>query len=160
MGSGKSSVGAELARLTGWTHVDMDSEIERAAAMSVAGIFERLGEEKFRDMETAEILKLPGRAELIISTGGGAVMRDRNIEALRAAGTVVYLRATVETILERVGGDAARPLINADGPGPGPAELLAKRAPRYETAELTVDTDSITPLGAAEEILRRLKWKG
>jgi shikimate kinase len=92
MGAGKTSVSAELARLTGFARMEVDEEIERAAGMTITEIFEKFGEPRFREMETEEIKKAASRKGAIISTGGGAVMREENTDAMRANGVIVRYR--------------------------------------------------------------------
>lgn len=160
MGTGKTAVSRELARLTGFSQIDVDSEIEKAAGMPITEIFARHGEPRFRDMETEEIKKAARSANAIISTGGGAVMREENMEALREGGVVVCLWASPETILRRTENDDTRPLLQVEDPLKKINELLAARKPYYEKADIVVDTDDKSPLEVAEEILRRVRERG
>ncbi len=159
MGAGKTSVSAELARLTGFACVEVDEEIERSAGMSIPEIFLKFGEPRFREMETEEIKRAASKRGAVISTGGGAVMKEENMEALRAGGVVVYLRTEPRTVLERTSGNSDRPLLQVADPMKKIEELLAKRKPYYERADIIVDTDGKNPREVAEEILDRLGWK-
>jgi len=159
MGAGKTSVSAELARLTGMARVEVDEEIERSAGMTIPEIFSRLGEPRFREMETEGIKNAAARKGAIISTGGGAVMREENMRALKESGVIVYLRAEPRTVLERTSGNSDRPLLQVEDPLKKINELLALRRPYYERADLIVDTDGKSPREVAEEILERLGWK-
>jgi len=159
MGAGKTAVAEELAHLTGFTRVEVDEEIERSAGMKISEIFDRHGEPRFREMETAEVARAAQKTGAIISTGGGAVMREENMEPLRATGVVVYLRARPETVLKRTSGNADRPLLQVDDPMAKIRELLELRGPYYERAEVIVDTDDKSPRQVAEEILDRVGWK-
>lgn len=159
MGTGKTAVSTELARLTGFKGVDVDTEIEKTAGMSIPDIFEKLGEPSFRDMETGEIKKVSKGKNLVISLGGGAVMREENMLALRENGVIVCLTATPETILQRTGSDSNRPLLQVEDPLRKITELLALRRPYYERADVMVQTDSKSPLEVAEEILDIVKIK-
>jgi len=159
MGTGKSAVASALARLTGLRPVDVDAEIERTAGINIREIFARQGESRFREMETLEIKRIAARTGQIISTGGGAVMKEQNMAALRESGAVVCLTASPETILERTGRNTDRPLLNVPDPRGKIEELMAQRAPYYEKADITVDTEGKTPLEIAEEILERIAWK-
>lgn len=159
MGAGKTSVSAELARLTGFARVEVDEEIERSAGMTIPEIFSKCGEPGFREMETAEIKKVAGRRSAIISTGGGAVMKEENMQALRENGVIVYLRAEPHTVFERTSGNSDRPLLQVEDPLKKINELLALRKPYYERADIIVDTDDKNPREVAEEILDRLEWK-
>jgi shikimate kinase len=157
MGTGKTEVSRALARLTGYAQVDVDSEIEKSAGMTINEIFKRLGEPRFRDMETEEIKKVSRGKNLIISTGGGAVMKDENMKALRTGGVIVCLWASPETILQRTGSDSTRPLLQVEDPLKRIKELLALRQPYYERADIMVDTEGKTPLQVAEEIMERIR---
>ncbi|MHC4359152.1 MAG: shikimate kinase [Planctomycetota bacterium] len=161
MGTGKTAVSAELARLTGFKGVDVDAEIEKSAGMSIPDIFEKFGESRFRDMETEEIKKVSKGKNLVISLGGGAVMREENMHALRESGVIVCLTAAPETILQRTGNDSNsnRPLLQVEDPLKKINELLALRKPYYERADVLVKTDSKSPLEVAEEILDIIKIK-
>jgi shikimate kinase len=160
MGTGKTAVSAELARLTGFAQVDLDSEIEKSAGITITEIFAGMGEPRFRDMETGEILKVSTRKDVIISPGGGAVMREENMRALRENGIIVCLSATPETILKRTSVNEDRPLLRVEDPLKKIKELLALRKPYYEKADITVDTEGKTPLEVAEEILESTGWIG
>ena len=159
MGAGKTSVSAELARLTGFARVEVDEEIESAAGMTIPEIFEKFGEPRFREMETEEIKQADSRKGAIISTGGGAVMREENTDAMRANGVIVYLRAEPDTVLERTSRNSDRPLLQVEDPLKKINELLDMRRPYYERADIIVDTDLATPREVAEEILEKLQWK-
>lgn len=156
MGTGKTEVSRELARLTGYAQVDVDSEIEKSAGMTIAEIFKRFGEPHFRDMETREIKTVSQGRSLIISTGGGAVMKDENMEALRAGGFIVCLSASPETILKRTSNDSTRPLLQVEDPLNKIKELLSLRQPYYERADVMIDTEGKTPLQVAEEIIENI----
>ena len=160
MGTGKSAVAAELARLTGMKHIDIDHEIERAAGMSIAEIFESVGEPRFRDIEAETIRRIARETRgAVISTGGGAVMRDDNLDALlERDGVIVCLTASAETVYNRTCKSTHRPLLRSADPLARIKELLALRMPRYELADTMVDTDGLSPREVAEEILRRIKW--
>lgn len=158
MGTGKTTVGSELAGLTGFSSVEVDAEVEKSAGMSIAAIFEKFGEPRFREMETGEIKKAAAGRGLIISTGGGAVMKEENMEALRQGGVIVCLRARPETILERTSRNSDRPLLQVEDPLKKINDLLSARNPYYERADVIVDTDGKTPLEVAREVLERIGW--
>jgi shikimate kinase len=157
MGTGKTEVSRELVRLTGYAQVDVDTEIENSAGMTITEIFKRLGEPRFREMETEEIKRASSGKTLIISTGGGAVMKEENMEALRAGGVVVCLEASPETILQRTGNDSTRPLLQVEEPLKKIRDLLELRQPYYERADIMVDTEGKSPLQVAEEIIERIR---
>jgi shikimate kinase len=152
MGTGKTAVGRELSRLLSMQLVDIDAEIESTRKMTINEIFKRFGEKCFRDIETETIRKYASGRNLIISTGGGAVLREENMEALRENGIVFCLDACAETILERTGRSDDRPLLRTEDPMAKIKELLSFRRPFYEKAGTLIATDGKTPLQIAGEI--------
>ncbi len=154
MGTGKSRVGRELARMLGMRLVELDEEIEKAEGMAIKDIFSRHGEKYFRDRETEMVKRFAEEEGLVISTGGGVVLREENMAALRKKGLIVCLWAEPETILERTSSSDERPLLNVQDPGKRIRELLEYRRPFYEKADITIRTDDKTPLEIAEEIAR------
>jgi len=148
MGCGKSTVGKRLAAETGFTLVDMDTYIEEAAGMTVSDIFAAEGEASFRAREHAACVTLGKQDRLIIATGGGAVLREDNVTALRHGGTIVWLRVTPETVLRRLEGDTTRPLLMREDKEQAVRELMTARDSLYAAAaDVTVDAD-----GDAENI--------
>jgi 3-dehydroquinate synthase len=157
MGTGKTAVGRELARLLGRPFVDLDEVIEEAAGGPVADIFGREGEEGFRRRERAAVAGLPPDAGLIVATGGGVLLDPDNRRALAAGGQLVLLTATPEALAARLQGDATRPLLQgAADPTTRIAELLAARADAYGGLDLMLDTTDLTPLQVAVEVVRAL----
>lgn len=143
MGCGKSTIGRELQTHLGYPLVDMDGEIERQAGKPIRDIFAQDGEESFREMETSLLRSLAksDSARQIISTGGGVVLREENRNLLRSLGYVVWLNAPVDLIYERIASARHRPLLHTADPQRTLRELLAARAPLYEsTAHLKLDT--------------------
>jgi len=142
----------------GWTWLDTDTEVARAAAASVPEIFARHGEPSFRRQETRALVEILRRDEpLVVSVGGGAVLDEANRAALRAAGTVVWLRARPETLIERVGDGTDRPLLAGDRPEDR-AETLraidARRRPVYAAvADEVVDVDGLDAPTVTERLL-------
>lgn len=152
MGTGKTAVGRELARMLNMKLIDIDAGIEAAAGMRISDIFSRFGEARFRDIETEVIRKYAALGHSIISTGGGAVLRDENIEVLRKNGTIYCLTASPHTILKRTDGNDDRPLLKSDDPLQKIIELMQHRRPFYEKTGIMIDTEDKTPLQVAEEI--------
>lgn len=160
MGTGKSEVSRELSRILGWNSIDIDAEIEKSQKMAITEIFRQFGEPEFRDIETETIKKFSGNKNVIISTGGGAVLRQENMDVLREKGVIVCLTARPETILQRTSKNNDRPLLQVDEPLKKIKELLEFRKPYYEKADIMIDTECKTPIQVAEEIIEKAKeWK-
>jgi shikimate kinase len=159
MGTGKTAVGRELSRLLSMQFIDIDAEIEAGQKMTITEIFQRFGEKYFRDLETATIRKVAVGKNLVISTGGGAVLREENMEALRENGIVFCLDAHPETILERTNESDDRPLLRAEDTLAKIKELLDFRRPFYRTAGTLIDTEGKTPLQIAEEIVETVRCR-
>lgn len=141
MGSGKSAIGLALAKRLGVPFLDSDAEIVAAANMSIAEIFARDGETFFRRKETQVIQRLLKGPPGILSTGGGAFLKERNREAIAARGVAVWLRADLDLLWSRVRHKTTRPLLMTDNPRRTLEELYAARVPEYAKAEIAVDAD-------------------
>jgi shikimate kinase len=149
MGAGKTSVGRVLAKRLQKTFYDSDHVIENRTGVKIPVIFEIEGEAGFRVRESAVVDELTAQCDIVLATGGGAVLSEKNRERMRARGTVVYLRASVRDLLNRTRHDKNRPLLQATDPRARLSELYEKRDPLYrEVAHLTVDTgnQSLTSL--------------
>jgi shikimate kinase len=158
-GSGKSTVGPLVAELLGRPFVDTDALIELDAGQSIPSIFEQRGESEFRAIEHRAVQCATEGPPAVIATGGGAPVATRNRALLWDGNFVVWLDASVETLVERLGGSGSgRPLLAGDPGGPGArlAGLLASRAPVYATAHLRVRTDELSPGAVAEQIVGAL----
>ena len=161
MGSGKTAVGKQLARLLNAPFIDTDSEIEHRTGADITLIFEKEGEAGFRQRELEVIDDLTQRSPVVLSTGGGAILLPQNRERLRERGMVVYLKASIATQTARVRAGQNRPLLAGGNPAEKLAALMAARAPLYaSTAHLTVSTDARRILPVAEEIIRGLRAQG
>jgi shikimate kinase len=161
-GTGKSTVARELAKRLGFEVLDADDEIERRAGKSIAAIFAEDGEAVFRELESDVVADLCKLQRYVIALGGGAVMNEVNRAGVRLAGLVVWLKAPVEILAERLAADAAtqsrRPNLTTAGGVSEIETVLAAREPIYRMcATLEVDTASKTPAAIADEILQRLK---
>jgi len=159
--TGKTTLARLLADRLGCEWIDADVEIERRAAKSIARIFAEDGEPAFRDLEAQVIADLCRRPNLVLAAGGGAPLREESRRAMRAAGTVVWLTARPETILQRMSGDATtaarRPNLTDKNPLAEIVHLLGRREPVYrQTAHLVVDTEGRPPQDLAAEILSHL----
>jgi shikimate kinase len=153
MGAGKSEVGRALAKKLGYTFVDLDVEIEKKNSMKINDIFSQHGENAFRDMESEVIRLVSNGDRLVIATGGGAVLRQENMDNLRKKGVVVCLSASPATIMRRLRGNADRPLLKVEDPLARIKELLALRQSYYDKADLVVDTENKSPLQIVDEII-------
>src|SRR4030042_3979481 len=114
MGTGKTAVGEELARLLDVKLIDVDTEIEKSEDMTINDIFKQFGESRFREIETEMIRKLSENKNSIISTGGGAVLKQENMDIMRSNGVIVCLMATPETVLKRKSNNTDRNLVQIE----------------------------------------------
>ena len=157
-GSGKSTVGPEVARALGWSFADADELVEATAGKSIAGIFKAEGEAGFRDRESVALAELCARANHVVATGGGVVLREANRDLLTRSGFVAWLAVTPELAFERMTADpttaARRPNLTALGGVAEMRELIAAREPLYRAvAHFTCDTAGRSPAAAAAAIL-------
>lgn len=146
MGSGKTSVGRQLAARLGWAHIDSDQQVEQATGRTVAEIFATDGEAAFRREERAALAAALAReVAAVVSVAGGAVLDPGNRQAIAGAGTVVWLRAGLDTLTRRVGDGTTRPLLASD-PAAALARLLPEREPLYAgLADMVLDVDDRKP---------------
>jgi len=141
MGAGKTSVGRLLARRLGKTFHDCDHEIERATGVKVAVIFEIEGEAGFRSREAKTLAELVRRKEIVLATGGGAVLSAENRKLLAENGIVIYLHAVAADLWSRTRHDRNRPLLKTEDPLARLRQLYDERNPLYrEIADIIVDT--------------------
>ena len=159
MGTGKTEVGRILAQKLSYTLVDADTEIEKEQKTTITEIFKQYGEPKFRDIESDVIKRLSELGKAVISTGGGAVLRQENMDNLRKKGVIICLGASPETILKRTSNNNDRPLLQVEDPLKKIKELLEFRMPYYEKADIMIDTENKTPLEVADEIIEKVKGK-
>ena len=162
MGSGKTTIGRNLARRTGYRFVDIDSVIEDRAGRSIAEVFGAEGEAAFRRREADVLAELLDDEGVVLSCGGGVIVTEANRERLKDKATVVYLQAEPLDIFERVGdtGDK-RPLLRADDPMAEIERLLGEREPLYlEVAEIVVETTDKEIDEVVDEILNEFKVRG
>jgi len=157
MGAGKSSVGRCLQRRTGLARFDTDEIVSSNFGLSIPEIFSKHGEERFREAETRALRELAPDRQAIIVTGGGIVLRDENVDLLERLGTVVWLEAEEEKILERVSRKGNRPLLQTEDPRKALSEILGARAPLYaKIADIRLDTSLLTHDEVADAILKRI----
>ncbi len=134
MGCGKSTIGRKLAAKTEKEFVDMDRYIEAKESLTVKEIFEKYGEEKFRELEYVACRELSEKSGLIIAAGGGTLTFQRNIDVLKSTGRIVYIDVKYEILCERLKRDTRRPLLQVENRNEVIKELLEKRRPVYERA--------------------------
>jgi shikimate kinase len=160
-GTGKTAVASELASRLNYDWIDADDQIEQRSGKSIAAIFAEQGEPSFRDWESRIVSELAGRRRSVVALGGGAVLREENRRAIANRGPVIWLTASVESIVERIAGDEAtarrRPNLTASGGRAEVEQLLAQRTPFYrECATLTVNTDGKSVVQVANDIVAGL----
>lgn len=154
MGSGKSTLGKYLAEKSGMEFYDTDDLIIQKAGKPISRIFEDDGEHVFRDLESEVIAEVAKKGGCVISTGGGAVLRQENIDNLKASGVLFFLKASPKILYERVKDDDSRPLLKGDDPVGILRRILIARASYYEQADYTVDTENLSVHEGSEEVLR------
>lgn len=154
-GTGKTAVGEILAKRLQMPCISMDDEIVRRAGMSTPEIVENYGWQKFRDMESDVARELTARDNIIIDTGGGVIERPENIEALRTNACVVWLKASVPTIVARIEAGTQRPALTAGKTFTEEvSEVLERRTPIYKIAsQYEIETDDVTPDQVVESIV-------
>jgi shikimate kinase len=158
MGAGKTTIGRHLATLLHKRFVDVDHEIERRTGVTIPVIFEIEGEAGFRRRESTLVDELSHDEDIVMATGGGAVLMEENRRVLKERGTVVYLHADIDTLVERTRRDRNRPLLQTEDPRGKIEELLRQREPIYrEVADVVVDTGLRAPTSVARDIVTRLK---
>ena len=162
MGAGKSTAGRLLARRLKRAFYDSDHEVERRCGVKIPVIFEIEGEPGFRARESAVLGELTALRDIVLATGGGAVLSEANRRMLAGRGTVIYLHAQPAALYERVRQDKNRPLLATADPAARLRELYALRDPLYrEIADVVVETGRQSVQNLARELLGRIReaWK-
>ena len=153
MGTGKTSVGRRLAEKLKLSYIDTDDVIEQDNEMIIADIFRQHGESYFRRLESDAVRKVSGLDNHVISTGGGVVIREENLEMLKRNGVVFSLAATPEEIWKRVGHETHRPLLQAPQPLDRIRQMLAVRAPFYARANCIIHTTGLSIEEVTDQII-------
>lgn len=157
MGAGKSTISDYLSIMFDMDIVEMDRVIAEREEMSIPDIFSTYGEEYFRDLETNLLIEMQAHKNTVISCGGGAALRERNVEEMKKNGRVVLLTASPEIIYERVKDSDDRPLLRGRKNVEGISELMEQRRGKYEAAaDIVINTDNKTVLQICEELVQRL----
>jgi len=157
MGAGKTTVGRQLARALGLQFYDSDREIERRTGVDIPLIFDIEGEEGFRKREKSMINELTSLDDIVLATGGGAILDCDNRKMLSERGIVIYLQASVDQLFKRTSKDQKRPLLQTEDPKAKLEALLSLREPLYlETANMTVQTDENTIKKIIKDIQDRI----
>jgi shikimate kinase len=160
-GSGKSTVGRQLARRLQLPYIDSDQVIEQRVGCTIREYFEREREEAFRDIEETVIDELTAQPQGVLSTGGGAVLRAANREHLRTRSKVVYLKSSPDELFRRLRHDRSRPLLQTDDPLERLRELYTVRDPLYqETAHFVIETGRPSVATLVNMIIMQLELAG
>lgn len=157
MGTGKTTISSLLKDKMNLPEIDMDKYIVNKENTSIADIFEQKGEEYFRKVETECLIEILQNEGVIVSCGGGVVVKDENVTHMKDKGTIVLLTATPETIYHRVKNSNDRPILNGNMNVEFIAQLMEKRRERYlSVADIIIDTDDKTSEEVANEIIEKL----
>ena len=164
-GSGKSTIGPLLANSLGYEFVDLDQSIEQRAGKTITRIFAENGEEHFRELELLALMGLVEKNNLVISLGGGALENDESYGLIQKSGTMVYLKSPSRTLARRLCNKTDRPLLKGDKGQKLSREeiedkittILARREPRYKSADITVETDIKRIGSTVEELTRKIE---
>ena len=158
MGAGKSTIARALQRELGFPLIEMDERIVKEQGMSINDIFAQYGEDHFRDIESQLIVDIGKEEPSIVSCGGGVVVRPQNTQNMKEIGRIVFLKATPETIYERVKNSTDRPILNGHMNVEYIAELMEKRRALYEAAaDITIQKDGKTREQICEEIIGKMR---
>lgn len=153
MGAGKTTIGRHVARLLGKSFVDLDLEIEQSCGADIAWIFDVEGEAGFRKRESSMLREVAGRNNMVIATGGGAVLDSESRALMKRSGTVVYLSVEAKVLYNRMQQDTKRPLLQGGDKKTMIESIVKERAPLYkEIADIVFDGQKKTPAVAAQEL--------
>lgn len=154
MGTGKTTVGKIISEKLNLIFLDIDELIEKTTGMKISEIFKKFGENRFRDIEAEMVKIVTKKRGRVISTGGGVVLREENLNNLRKSGIVFCLTASPKTIFERTRGCEDRPLLQGDNTLDKIKKLMNERRPFYEKAGIIINTDGLTAYEVADIIIK------
>ncbi|MDP3041293.1 MAG: shikimate kinase [Candidatus Omnitrophota bacterium] len=157
MGTGKTSVGRQLAVQKKWNFIDLDELIELKQQRRIVDIFAQDGEAYFRKIEKKFLKEVSTQKKFVVACGGGVVLDPDNIKLMKKTGILICLCATCEAILKRVSVSTHRPILNVAKPRERVELLLKMRAPYYAQADCTVDTSKLTIKQVAQKIIKVTK---
>lgn len=158
MGCGKSTVADRLRKEYGMEVVEMDKELVERTEMTIPEMFSKYGETYFRNEETKLLTECSKKNQVVVSCGGGVVLREENVKIMKSCGIVVWLTAKPSTVLERIGKDENRPLLEGKKNVSAIQEMLEKRLPCYEkAADFVIETDGRDVWDICQEIMRKVK---
>lgn len=156
MGAGKTAIGRRVAATLGLAFIDSDHEIETVSRMTIPELFERYGEAEFRALEQRVIARILENGPLVLSTGGGAYMSEQTRKAIADHGVCIWLKADLETLMERVVKKQNRPLLKTADPRAVMQKLMDERYPVYAKADATVATRQERKEVIADEVVAAL----
>ncbi len=159
MGTGKTSVGFQLAKDKGWNFVDLDELIEFKEQRRIVDIFAKDGEAYFRKVEKKILNQVSTQKKFVVACGGGVVLDKSNLKLMKKTGKMICLSATPEEILKRVSSNNGRPLLNVDKPKKRIELLLKMRAPYYMQADKMIDTSGLSIKQVVKKISKILAEK-
>jgi len=159
MGTGKTSVGRQLAKEKGWNFVDLDELIELRQQSRIVDIFAQKGEPYFRKIEKKFLKQVCSQKKFVVACGGGVVLDPDNIKLMKKTGILICLRATGEAIFKRVSASTHRPILNVAKPRERIDLLLKMRAPYYLQADKTIDTSTLSVKQVVTKISKMLAAK-
>lgn len=158
MGSGKTTVGLELSRRIGYAFIDVDQQIESVERKTIASIFQDEGEAAFRELESGYLKKISEHIHHVVSTGGGVILREQNVANMKQTGRIILLDVEPKTVVNRLGADQTRPLLQGADRYDKICSLMASRKASYQaSADIRVVTDGFSVEDVVTRIIEHLE---